>query len=144
MYLADELGCPEDLERAGHVLQAVLLGLRRRLSFERAFQLFKILPFSLKKIFLIEWDVEEHAPNNIEDLDDFLNEIKHYDTYLVDLVGREDAIHALEAVLRVIKWYVSNSQMEKIHGLFPKGLRKSIAVTPFIQMLDEQQELEIG
>ncbi len=139
MYLADELGCPKDMERAGHVLKAVLVGLRRRLSFERAFQLFKILPFSLKKIFLIDWDVEEDAPANIEDLDDFIEEIQHYDTYLVDMVGKEQAKHAIEAVFRVIKWYVSNSQMDKIHHLFPKGLRESITVSPFIQVLDLQE-----
>lgn len=125
-YLADELGCPDDLERAGHVLQTVLFGLRRRLSFERAFQVFKILPFSLKTVFLLDWKAEDHAPKNLECVDDFLDEIKHYGTYLIDIRNKEQAIHSVRSVLRVIGWYVSSSQMKKLYDALPKGLRDSI------------------
>ncbi len=127
-YLADELGCPGDLDRAGHVLKTVLFGLRRRLGFERATQLFKLLPYSLKTIFLNGWEVEDQAPKNLENMDDLIQEIQHYGTYLIDVKNRQNAIYSIHSVLRVINWYVSSSQMKKMYDLFPSGLRNSGAL----------------
>lgn len=50
--LAQELGNPDDKEKAGRVLRTVLHVLRRRLTLEESFDLISQLPMCIKAVYI--------------------------------------------------------------------------------------------
>lgn len=125
LELAEELGCPKDTKRAAYVLKAVLVGLRKRLNFENALELLQALPFPLKVIFLNGWNTDEHGHEKSIDLDEFINEVRHYDTYMMDMVDKEKTVNSIMAVSKVVSEHGTEGMKNKVFEFLPKGLEES-------------------
>ncbi len=123
--LAEELGIPEDKERAGRILRTVLHTLRRRLTLEESFDLISQLPMCIKAIYVDGWKPSPFPDKTIKTAEDFINEVLEEDKRSAgkDFGNEEHAKQVIKAVFRVIKGHVSDGEIQDIKGDLPKSLK---------------------
>ena len=121
--LAGSLGYPEDREKAGRVLKAVLHALRNRLTIEESIQLIAQLPMFLKAVYVESWSM--HEQRRIKHLEDFYEEIKRLDgkTSPADFETQESIHQALTAILVALRKYISLGELEDLKAVLPKELK---------------------
>ena len=119
--LADELGCPDNTERAGRTLKSVLYALRNRYTLEESLELLDALPFSLKAVYVDHWSIHRHLPEPITDLDDLINEARKVDkdSSIQDFTTHDEAKQAIYAVFRVIGRYMGNEEVKHMVAVLP-------------------------
>lgn len=123
--LAEELGVPEDKERAGRILRTVLHTLRKRLTLEESFDLISQLPMCIKAIYVDGWKPSPFPDKTIKTVEDFINEVLEEDKRSAgkDFGNEEHAKQVIKAVFRVIKRHVSDGEIQDIKGDLPKSLK---------------------
>jgi uncharacterized protein (DUF2267 family) len=123
--LAQELGNPDDKEKAGRVLRTVLHVLRRRLTIEESFDLISQLPMCIKAIYVDGWKPSPIPDKTIKSVEDFIHEILEEDRRSAgkDFGNEEHAKQVVKAVFRVIKRHVSDGEIQDIKGDLPKSLK---------------------
>ena len=126
--LAEELGVPQDKDRAGRVLRAVLHALRRRLTPEEYLDLVAQLPMCIKAIAVDGWRLHESPDKSIKHIEDLIHAVMEEDrrTAPRDLGNEEHAKEAIKAVIRVIKRHVSDGEIQDVEAELPKQLRQFI------------------
>ncbi len=126
--LAEELGVPQDKDRAGRILRAVLHALRKRLTPEEYLDLVAQLPMCIKAIAVDGWRIVESPDKSIKDVDDLIHAVMEEDrrTAARDLGNEEHAKEAIKAVIRVIKRHVSDGEIQDMEAELPKHLRRFV------------------
>ncbi|NPA57897.1 MAG: DUF2267 domain-containing protein [Aquificae bacterium] len=126
--LAEELGDPQDKDRAGRVLRAVLHALRKRLTPEEFLDLLAQLPMCVKAIAVDGWRIHESPDKSIKHVDDLVRAVIEEDrrTAAKDFGSEEQAKEAIKAVLRVIKRHVSDGEIKDIEAELPEQLKRFI------------------
>ncbi|WP_457626400.1 DUF2267 domain-containing protein [Persephonella sp.] len=126
--LAEELGVPQDKDRAGRILRAVLHALRRRLTPEEYLDLVAQLPMCIKAIAVDGWRLHESPDKSIKHIEDLIHVVMEEDrrTAPRDLGNEEHAKEAIKAVIRVIKRHVSDGEIQDVEAELPKQLRQFI------------------
>ncbi|WP_456465325.1 DUF2267 domain-containing protein [Persephonella sp.] len=126
--LAEELGVPQDKDRAGRILRAVLHALRRRLTPEEYLDLVAQLPMCIKAIAVDGWRITESPDKSIKDVEDLIHAVMEEDrrTAARDLGNEEHAKEAIKAVIRVIKRHVSDGEIQDVEAELPKHLREFV------------------
>ena len=119
--LSEELGCPENTERAGRTLKAVLIALRNRFTLKESMELLQALPFSLKAVYVDDWHLPRHQPQPIADLDDLISEARKVDaeSSIQDFTTHDMAQEAVYAVYRVIGRYIDNDEIKQMVEVLP-------------------------
>lgn len=122
--VARELGFPEDKKLAGRVLRAVLHTLRQRLTIQESFQMLAQFPMMLKAIYVDGWKYSE-KPTKIKNVGEFVKEVIRQDgpTGHFDITTAKDGENVIRAVLKVIRNYVSDGEVQDILDTMPKDLR---------------------
>ncbi len=126
--LAEELGVPQDKDRAGRILRAVLHALRKRLTPEEYLDLVAQLPMCIKAVAVDGWRIIESPDKSIKDVDDLIHAVMEEDrrTAARDLGNEEHAKEAIKAVIRVIKRHVSDGEIQDVEAELPKHLRQFV------------------
>lgn len=122
--LAKELGYPEDTDRAGRVLRAVLHAFRNRLTTEESVQLLAQLPMFLKAVYVENWTLHK-SKKRIKHLSEFYQEVRKQDNQAANYdFETDDAIdNALGVVFQSLRKYISLGEMEDIKSVLPKELK---------------------
>ncbi len=122
--LAYRLGNPDDHNRAGRVLRAVLHVLRARLSIEESFQLMAQLPMIIKAVYVDGWAPSRNH-SKIKTINEFADEVMRVDgaTAWRDFSGATDAFDAIEAVMKTIADYVSAGELHDIIAVLPEDMK---------------------
>ena len=126
--LAEELGVPQDKDRAGRILRAVLHAFRKRLTPEEYLDLVAQLPMCIKAIAVDGWRIIESPDKSIKDVEDLIHAVMEEDrrTAARDLGNEEHAKEAIKAVIRVIKRHVSDGEIQDVEAELPKHLREFV------------------
>jgi uncharacterized protein (DUF2267 family) len=122
--LAEELGIPDDTDRALNVLKAVLHGIRNRITPEQSAQFIAQLPMMIKGIYVDGWQIGKHQ-KRVSTFDKFAEEVYQlgggYKAYSFDDVL--DAERGIQVVFSVLKQYISEGEFNDILTTMPAHLR---------------------
>ncbi len=123
--LAKELGDPENKDKAGRILKAVLKALRDRLSHEESMHLLAQLPMCIKAIYVDGWKLTK-TPEKIKNIQEFIQEVRKYDIPRAEQDFKDDkeAEKAIRAVFKVIKRHISDGEAYDIKAELPKQLKE--------------------
>lgn len=123
--LAQEIGVPDDKDRAGRILRTVLHVLRERLTVEESFDLLSQLPMCIKAVYVDGWKPKLTPDKTIRSVDDFVEAVIEHDQRAAgkDFGSREHALEMIKAVFRVVKNHVSDGEIQDIKGDLPHGLK---------------------
>ncbi|NER16797.1 DUF2267 domain-containing protein [Spongiivirga citrea] len=121
---AKQIGLPDNPDRAGRVLTAILHGLRSIISVEESLQLIAQLPMFLKAVYVNGWSIKAHK-EKVKNVEGFIDLIRTFDgkTSLYDFESNEIAEDYITSTFMMLKQYVSDGEMEDIRGELPKALK---------------------
>jgi uncharacterized protein (DUF2267 family) len=121
--VAQELGNPGDIDHAGRVTTSVLHTLRERISVEESIHLISQLPMILKGIYVDGWDISRELSQS-DTLDEFLDDIREHNMRTAgrDFGNDQQTRDNVRAVLRVMKNYVSEGELNHIKEQLPKSI----------------------
>lgn len=126
--VASELGDANNTSKASRILRSTLHVLRDQSTPEESLQFISQLPMFIKAVFVDGWKIGSKK-GRVRHLDDFVAEMhrSHQQAYrtddLDDFIDKEDCAHAIEAVFRVLKDYVSEGELEDFRLTLPVDLR---------------------
>lgn len=122
--IAVEMGCPEDVLKAGRVLRAVLHTLRNQSTPEECVQLISQLPMLIKAVFVDGWRISGHG-QRVRNIDGFIASVMEADGASAwdDFATEEVSLAAIAAVLRVVQKHVSEGEIEDFRRTLPEALR---------------------
>ena len=125
--VAIEIGEPDNKDKAGRVLRAVLHALRSRLTAEESIHMLAQLPLLIKGVFVDGWHL---SPINHEEptYSDFLSEVKKYGGVLgeKDFDNDENSIRMIRGVLHVLRKYMSEGEMRNLKFQLPEEIAEVI------------------
>lgn len=126
--LAKELGHPEEVDKAGRKLRAVLHTVRSLLTIEESLQMLSQLPMFLKAVYVENWKAHEKR-KRIKHVEDFIQEMKRHNfkTEKVDFQSDVEAEQAAIVVFRQLREFVSLGELEDIKAVLPKELKHLIS-----------------
>ncbi|MFO8130494.1 MAG: DUF2267 domain-containing protein [Bacteroidales bacterium] len=125
--LAEELGYPEEKERTGIIMKAVLHTLRDRLTISESMDLLAQFPMFLKAVYVDEWKYLE-KPIKIktqEAFEDYVKMLqKRYGEEQFDWeISTEDIVKTQIALLTK---YISRGEMQDIIAQMPEDIKPLI------------------
>ena len=122
--VAQELGNRNDVEHAARVTVAVLHTLREKISVEESIHLISQLPLILKGVYVDGWDITREFMSEANTLDEFLEEIREHAPRTAgrDFGDNQQTQENVMAVLRVMRNYVSEGEMNHIKQQMPKSI----------------------
>ncbi|WMJ73733.1 DUF2267 domain-containing protein [Cytophagaceae bacterium ABcell3] len=123
--LSVELGHPEEKERTGIVLRAVLHTLRNHISIPQSLNLLAQLPMFLKGIYVEQWKYHE-KPIRIKSLEHFAEEVEKEQSNFGEsrFDWDQSTIDISKTVLNYLRKYISEGEIEDITAELPKELKE--------------------
>ncbi len=122
--VAAELGAPEETDKGGRVLRAVLHALRNRITPQESLQLIAQLPMLVKALYVDGWKISQEAMK-LRHAGDFIEAVREaggqglYNDFTTD----NEVEKAIQAVFRVLKNHVSAGEINDILGILPAEVR---------------------
>ena len=122
--VAQELGNRDDVDHAARVTVAVLHTLREKISVEESIHLISQLPLILKGVYVDGWDITREFMSEANTLEEFLDEIREHAPRTAgrDFGDNQQTRENVIAVLRVMRNYVSEGEMNHIKQQMPKSI----------------------
>lgn len=119
---------PADVAKAGRILRAVLHAFRNRLTTAESLQLISQLPMLIKAIYVDGWKISDDA-KRIRHRGDFIEAVREEGGAATrdDFVTDREVEHAIHAVFKAIKMYVSAGEIRDIVATLPEELRPMLA-----------------
>lgn len=126
--LALELGNKADIKRAGRVLRAMCITLRRHLTQEENFQVIAQLPMALKSVYVDGWSPFKKDRFVSRRSDDFILEfVRNEGTNKWQKFSEcEEGAKVLKIALNVLKKHISSGEFRDMEAVLPKALKKLI------------------
>ena len=123
-HVAQELGTPEDTDHASRVTKAVLHTLREKISVEESIHLISQLPLILKGVYVDGWDISREFMSESDTLEEFYDEIRVHASRTADrdFGDNQQTKENITAVLKVMRSYVSEGEMNHIKRQLPKSI----------------------
>ncbi|MFW5831657.1 MAG: DUF2267 domain-containing protein [Prolixibacteraceae bacterium] len=123
--LADRLGHPEETNRTGNILRAVLHTLRDRLTVSESLHLLSQLPMFLKAVYVENWKYQE-TPSQINTVEEFKTEVKkqqaQYGESEFNWEKHTDEI--ISIVLEELGTYITEGEASHVMAQLPKELEE--------------------
>ncbi len=125
--LAKDLGHPDERNRAGMILRAVMHTLRDRITISESFNVLAQLPMFLKAVYVENWKYSER-PATYSKIEDFKNEVKKQQ----ELYGEQDfnwqksTEEIIHIVMDHLKQYISQGEIEDIMAQLPEELEELV------------------
>jgi uncharacterized protein (DUF2267 family) len=125
LQVASQMGQPEDLNCASSAIDAVLRAVRNRLSFEQSIKFLNLLPLPFKAVYIKDWNVNDHVPDRIDSMQDFIDEVHRLAPDLCSDRYKDNSVFkkAIKSVFKVIGLHVSNQDLKKELLFLPDDLR---------------------
>jgi uncharacterized protein (DUF2267 family) len=125
VQVATEMGRPDDHKYALTSIEAVLIAVRNRLTFEQSVNFLDLLPLPFKAVYIKDWNVQDHVPERINSMDDFINEVCKVAPDLCenDYQDQQKIKEAIRAVFKVVGLHVSQRDLEKELSYLPQDLK---------------------
>jgi uncharacterized protein (DUF2267 family) len=122
--VAQELGNRDDIDHAARVTVAVLHTLREKISVEESIHLISQLPLILKGVYVDGWDIAHEFVSESNTLEAFYDEIREHAlrTAERDFGNNQQTKKNVTAVLKVMRNYVSEGEMNHIKQQMPKSI----------------------
>lgn len=122
--VAEELGYPDDTEKAHRILKAVLHALRDNIPVEENLHLIAQLPMMIKGVYVDNWKVYGDG-SNVRHLDDFILKVQliNENNSRRDLESPEETRQAVEAVFKVLKKHVSEGEIDDVVNMLPREIQ---------------------
>lgn len=125
---AKEMNMPNDRDKAGRVLTAILHALRDIIPTEESLQFIAQLPMFLKAVYVNGWNIKKKKPK-IKHMAEFLDLVRAYDwpAEVNDFEYSDDlAERYVDVTFIYLRKYVSLGEMEDIRDGLPKDLKRMI------------------
>lgn len=126
--LAADLGHPNEVERTGIILRAILHTLRDRITISESFDLMAQLPMFLKAIYVDQWKYSDQ-PKTYKSIEDFKNEVKRQQ----EMYGEQEfnwKISTQDIIQTVFKQlkenYLSDGEMGHILSQLPGEIEELV------------------
>jgi uncharacterized protein (DUF2267 family) len=121
--LASDLNHPEDENKVGRVLRAVLHTLRDRLTVQQSFHVLAQLPMFLKLDFIEGWKYHE-KPIKYSSIEEFTEAVKEEQSLLGErnFDWEESTEEIVNTVFNSLKKYLDEGTFQKIYIEFPASL----------------------
>ncbi len=125
--LAQDLGCPNDHDKARRVLKAVLHTVRDRILISESFQLMAQLPTILKGIFVEDWKYSE-KPLKFHTTDSLWEALLASEHLAEpdDFPNKEYAIFAVNTVFKNLGHFVSAGELQDVIAQLPTAIKEVI------------------
>lgn len=122
--LAWHLNDPQNKDRAGRILRCVLRALRNRLTLEESIQLMAQLPMVVKGLYVDGW-APHKLHTKIKTVEELAREVVREDGTSAkgDFAGVDDALNAIEAVMKTMANYVSPGELHNIVAILPEDMK---------------------
>lgn len=117
--LSEELGNGWDEAKAAKILKAVLNAIRNRLDVEASVSLLRILPTSLKAVYVDGWELKNTDEKHKGDFVEEVKEVAGSSTSFQNFLAKNDLKQVVESVLRLIRRYARPDKNENVLWLFP-------------------------
>lgn len=136
--LAEKLDYPEDHERAGRVLLAILHSLRNHLTVEESLQFLAQLPMFLKAAYVASWKLSKRK-KRIKHVDEFISEIRQAGGKAAkrDFKTDKEVVEAVKIVSNALREYVSKGEMDDVKSQLPKDLKDLVRERFFVEKLNK-------
>lgn len=123
--VASEMNRPDDPKYALRSIEAVLNAIRNRLTFEQSVNFLDLLPLPFKAVYIKDWNVQDHVPERINSMREFIDEVCKVDPELCEseYVDHAKVKDAIRSVFKVIGLHVSKSDLEKELAYLPQDLK---------------------
>ncbi len=120
--VAEELGYPEDTEKAFRVFRSVTHTIRDNITPEENLHLISQLPMMIKATYLDNWKITD---DNIRHRDAFLERVQEYNTTnnQRDLHTPDQTADAIQKVFNVLKRHVSKGEIDDVLSMLPKEVK---------------------
>jgi uncharacterized protein (DUF2267 family) len=121
--IATALGNPDDQDHAYRVLSAVFNALRNRITVEESVHLIAQLPMLIKAFYVDGWKISSNQRSS-STLEGFLECVKDQNPRTAgrDFGNNEDTRKAVEAVIKVLKNYVTEGEINHIKAQLPEEI----------------------
>ncbi|WKN31098.1 DUF2267 domain-containing protein [Porifericola rhodea] len=125
LQVASQMDRPDDLPCAEKAVNAVLLAVRNRLTFEQSIRFLNYLPLPFKAIYIKDWQVNDRIPDKIDSMNEFIDEVYKLEPALCPNNYKEinEIKLAIKAVFKVIGLHISNVDLKKELRFLPDDLR---------------------
>lgn len=126
--LAEDLGHPEERQRALIIWRAVMHTIRDRIQISESLDLISALPMILKGIYTVGWKYTETPPYDFETMEQMKMQVKA----LQNRYGEQDFDWAkpteeiISITLDSLEKYFSEGQMDHIRGQLPDEVKKVV------------------
>ena len=127
--LADELGHPEEKNRALIIWRSVMHTVRDRIHLGESFQIIDPIPMIFKGIFVQSWKYSEKPPLHYETIEEMKNHVKD----LQALHGEREfpwsksTEEIISITINSLKRFIPEGQMEHIIGQMPKEIKEYLS-----------------
>lgn len=123
---AKKINMPEDTDKAGRILSAILHGLREVITIEESLQLISQFPMFLKAVYVNKWSTRKKV--RVKSMVDFIDLIRELDgvTSLNDFESEEVAENYINATFMMLRKYVSLGELEDLRTVLPKDLKSIV------------------
>jgi uncharacterized protein (DUF2267 family) len=120
--LATELGNPENTDQAYRLTSAFFHTLRERITVVESFHFISQLPLILKGIYVDGWKPSEY--NKSETVEEFLYDVRQHSlkTASIDFGSDQEARDNIEAVIRILRHYISDGEIEHVKAQLPPAI----------------------
>ena len=121
--LAAKLGDEQNISKASGILRSTLHVLRNQSTTEESLQLISQLPMFIKAVYVDGWKPGSNK-SRVHHLNDFVLAVhkKNIELGHDEFVDDEAIFHAIEAVFKIIRDYVSDGEIEDFKRTLPKEL----------------------
>ncbi|WPP50805.1 DUF2267 domain-containing protein [Catalinimonas niigatensis] len=125
LQVASLLDRPNDINCAARAVEAVLIAVRNRLTFEQSIKFLNYLPLPFKAIYIKDWKVNDRVPDRIESMNEFIEEVYRLDSTVCnnDYCEYQEIKKIVKAVFKVIGFHVSSEELKKELTFLPDDLR---------------------
>lgn len=125
VQVASYLNQPNDVNCAARAVEAVLISVRNRLTFEQSIKFLNYLPLPFKAIYIKDWKINDRVPEHIDSMNAFVEEVYGLDRTLcsTDYCDHHQIKRTVKAVFKVIGLHVSNKELKKELSFLPDDLR---------------------
>lgn len=123
--VASYLDRPNDVNCAVRAVEAVLIAVRNRLTFEQSIKFLNYLPLPFKAIYIKGWNVNDLVPERIASMNEFIEEVYRLEPTLCsnDYCDYHEVKKMIKIVFKVIGLHISNVELKKELAFLPDDLR---------------------
>ena len=128
-FLAEQLGHPEEKERALILWRAVMHSVRDRIHIGESFQIMAPLPMIFKGIYAEDWKFSEKPPKSYDTMEGMENDVQRIQRQYgeTEFSWGKPTSELIAITLSSLTRYMPESQLEHIREQLPKEIHEMVS-----------------